>query len=90
MSSGHRSVTFTGVPTGGWFGEGAVLVEIRKHAVMALRRSTIAFPASRDFSVAAGYQPAVHALPAHAAERAARAVHRRGRIRAPARHRSCA
>jgi CRP-like cAMP-binding protein len=32
------------VPTGGWFGEGAVLKhEIRKYDVMALRRSRIAF-----------------------------------------------
>jgi len=39
-----KSVTFTGVPTGGWFGEGAVLKhEERKYDVMALRRSRIAF-----------------------------------------------
>ena len=44
VSPSGKSVTFTGVPTGGWFGEGAVLKsEIRKYDVMALRRSTIAF-----------------------------------------------
>ena len=44
VSPSGKSVTFTGVPTGGWFGEGAVLkAEIRKYDVMALRRSRIAF-----------------------------------------------
>lgn len=44
VSPSGKSVTFTGVPTGGWFGEGAVLKgEIRKYDVMALRRSRIAF-----------------------------------------------
>src|SRR5437868_10319433 len=43
-SPSGKSVTFTGVPTGGWFGEGAVLErETRKYDVMALRRSRIAF-----------------------------------------------
>ncbi|MBY4896605.1 Crp/Fnr family transcriptional regulator [Cupriavidus sp. AU9028] len=44
VSPSGKSVTFTGVPTGGWFGEGAALKqEIRKYDVMALRRSRIAF-----------------------------------------------
>lgn len=44
VSPSGKSVTFTGVPEGGWFGEGAVLKkEIRKYDVMALRRSRIAF-----------------------------------------------
>src|SRR5437868_13061999 len=44
VSPSGKSVTFTGLPTGGWFGEGAVLkAEIRKYDVMALRRSRIAF-----------------------------------------------
>lgn len=44
VSPSGKSVTFTGVPRGGWFGEGAVLkAEIRKYDVMALRRSRIAF-----------------------------------------------
>ena len=44
VSPSGKSVTFTGVPTGGWFGEGAVLKhEVRKYDVMALRRSRIAF-----------------------------------------------
>jgi CRP/FNR family cyclic AMP-dependent transcriptional regulator len=38
-----RSVTFTGVPTGGWFGEGSLLkAEPRKYGAMALRESRIA------------------------------------------------
>ncbi|ESH95863.1 cAMP-binding domain of CRP or a regulatory subunit of cAMP-dependent protein kinases [Cupriavidus sp. H18C1] len=44
VSPSGKSVTFTGVPTGGWFGEGAALKqEIRKYDVMALRHSRIAF-----------------------------------------------
>jgi CRP/FNR family cyclic AMP-dependent transcriptional regulator len=36
-------VTFTGVPTGGWFGEGSLLkAEPRKYGAMALRESRIA------------------------------------------------
>lgn len=38
-----RSVTFTGVPTGGWFGEGSLLkAEPRKYGATALRQSRIA------------------------------------------------
>ena len=38
-----RSVTFTGVPTGGWFGEGSLLkAEPRKYGATALRESRIA------------------------------------------------
>lgn len=38
-----RSVTFTGVPTGGWFGEGSLLKgESRKYGALALRESRIA------------------------------------------------
>lgn len=44
VSPSGKSVTFTGVPTGGWFGEGAALKhEVRKYDVMALRHSRIAF-----------------------------------------------
>lgn len=50
VSPSGKSVTFTGVPTGGWFGEGAVLkCEIRKYDVMALRRSRIAFVPRETF-----------------------------------------
>jgi len=50
VSPSGKSVTFTGVPTGGWFGEGAVLKsEIRKYDVMALRRSRIAFMPKETF-----------------------------------------
>ncbi|MFM9436856.1 CRP/FNR family transcriptional regulator, cyclic AMP receptor protein [Janthinobacterium sp. CG_23.3] len=38
-----KSVTFTGVPPGGWFGEGSLLKnELRKYDAMALRDSRIA------------------------------------------------
>jgi CRP-like cAMP-binding protein len=44
VSPSGKSVTFTGVPGGGWFGEGAVLKrEVRKYDVMALRDCAIAF-----------------------------------------------
>ncbi|AOY91925.1 Crp/Fnr family transcriptional regulator [Cupriavidus sp. USMAA2-4] len=50
VSPSGKSVTFTGVPTGGWFGEGAVLKsEIRKYDVMALRASRIAFMPQETF-----------------------------------------
>lgn len=43
LSANGKSVTFTGVPIGGWFGEGSLLKdEPRKYDVMALRDSTIA------------------------------------------------
>ena len=43
LSPSGKSVTFTGVPTGGWFGEGSLLKgEIRKYDVTALRDSRIA------------------------------------------------
>ena len=43
LSVNGKSVTFTGVPTGGWFGEGSLLKdEPRKYDVMALRDSRIA------------------------------------------------
>lgn len=43
VSASGKSVTFTGVPAGAWFGEGSVLKhEIRKYDVMALRDSVLA------------------------------------------------
>lgn len=42
-SASGKSVTFTGVPAGAWFGEGSVLKrENRKYDVMALRDSVLA------------------------------------------------
>lgn len=39
-----KTTTFTGVPAGGWFGEGSLLKkEARRYDVMALRESRIAF-----------------------------------------------
>ena len=38
-----KSVTFAGVPTGGWFGEGSLLKDqVRKYDVMALRDTRVA------------------------------------------------
>lgn len=42
-SASGKSVTFTGVPAGAWFGEGSLLKrEIRKYDVLALRDSVVA------------------------------------------------
>jgi len=39
-----KTTTFTGVPTGGWFGEGSLLKnEPRRYDVMALRESQVAY-----------------------------------------------
>jgi len=39
----QTSVTFTGVPPGGWFGEGTLLKrEVYRYNILALRRSTVA------------------------------------------------
>jgi len=44
VSIDGRSTTFAGVPSGAWFGEGAVLKgEPRPYAVVAIRDSTVAF-----------------------------------------------
>lgn len=43
FSPAGKSVTFTGVPTGGWFGEGSLLKDkVRKYDVIALRDTRIA------------------------------------------------
>jgi CRP/FNR family transcriptional regulator, cyclic AMP receptor protein len=42
-SSSGRTITFTGVPPGGWFGEGtAIKRESYRYNIMALRRSVVA------------------------------------------------
>jgi CRP-like cAMP-binding protein len=44
VSTEGRSTTFAGVPSGAWFGEGAVLKgEPRPYAVVAIRDSSVAF-----------------------------------------------
>jgi CRP/FNR family transcriptional regulator, cyclic AMP receptor protein len=44
MSAAGKSMTFAALPTGSWFGEGSVLKrEIRKHSVIAVRPSRVAF-----------------------------------------------
>ena len=43
VSPEGRSVTFTGVPAGGWFGEGTVLKgEVYRYNIQALRKSVVA------------------------------------------------
>jgi CRP-like cAMP-binding protein len=50
LSPEGKSVTFTGVPAGGWFGEGTLLKqEQRKYDVVALRDSRIARMPSKTF-----------------------------------------
>lgn len=50
VSLDGRSVTFTGVPAGGWFGEGSMLKdEPRRYDVVALRASRIAYMPRRTF-----------------------------------------
>lgn len=50
VSLDGRSVTFTGVPAGGWFGEGSLLKdEPRRYDVVALRPSRIAYMPRRTF-----------------------------------------
>lgn len=42
--SSGKTTTFTGLPSGGWFGEGSMLKnEPRRYDVMALRESTVAY-----------------------------------------------
>ncbi len=49
-NSQGRSATFTGVPAGGWLGEGSLLKpEKRRYDVVALRDSRIAFLPKREF-----------------------------------------
>ncbi len=44
LSSEGKSTTLTGVPTGGWFGEGSLLkTEPRRYDIVALRDSQIAY-----------------------------------------------
>lgn len=50
FSPSGKSVTFTGVPPGGWFGEGSLLKnEARKYDAMALRDSRIALMPAATF-----------------------------------------
>jgi CRP/FNR family transcriptional regulator, cyclic AMP receptor protein len=51
VSREGKSATFTGVPAGGWFGEGSLLKrEARKYDVVALRDSRIAWMPSPTFN----------------------------------------
>jgi CRP-like cAMP-binding protein len=45
VSPAGKAVTFTGLPTGGWFGEGSLIKhpEARRYDVVALRDSRVAF-----------------------------------------------
>jgi CRP/FNR family transcriptional regulator, cyclic AMP receptor protein len=50
VSPEGKTVTFTGVPAGGWLGEGSLLKEEpRKYDVVSIRASTIAFMPKRAF-----------------------------------------
>jgi CRP/FNR family cyclic AMP-dependent transcriptional regulator len=50
LSSEGKSVTFTGLSAGGWFGEGTLLKqEMRKYDVTALRDSRIAYMPAKTF-----------------------------------------
>ncbi len=50
FSADGRSTTFTGVPRGGWLGEGSLLkAEIRKYDVIALRDSHVALMPKSTF-----------------------------------------
>ncbi|RIV50717.1 Crp/Fnr family transcriptional regulator [Burkholderia pseudomallei] len=45
-----RGCTFSGVPSGGWFGEGSVIKrELRKYDVIAIQRSLVLFAPSATF-----------------------------------------
>jgi CRP/FNR family transcriptional regulator, cyclic AMP receptor protein len=49
-NSQGKSATFTGVPAGGWLGEGSLLkTETRRYDVVALRKSRVAFLPKRTF-----------------------------------------
>ena len=51
LSSEGKLTTLTGVPTGGWFGEGSMLkVEPRRYDIMALRDSRVAFMPRATFN----------------------------------------
>jgi len=50
FSVSGKCITFTGVPTGSWIGEGSVIKrEIRKYDMIALRESVIAFIPTETF-----------------------------------------
>ena len=52
VSPEGKSVSFTGVPTGGWFGEGSLLKsEPRRYDAIALRDSRIAFVPRNTFTL---------------------------------------
>ena len=51
LSADGKPTTFTGLPTGGWFGEGSLLKnEPRKYDVVALRNSQVAYMPKTTFS----------------------------------------
>jgi len=52
VSPEGKSISFTGVPTGGWFGEGSLLKsEPRRYDAIALRDSSIAFVPRNTFTL---------------------------------------
>ena len=80
-AQGH-TMTFTGVPPGGWFGEGTVLKrESYRYNIQALRKSVVAGLPVDDLPLAAGPLDRLQPLRDEPAQRAAGAVHRRARDR---------
>jgi hypothetical protein len=73
VSRGGKAMSFAGLTAGAWFGEGTVLKsEPRRYDMVALRDTRLALTLREQ----RGLQP----LPGRAAQRAARPVHRAGRI----------
>ena len=87
----HRAgipITFTGLPPGGWFGEGTVIKrEAYRYNIEALRRAWSPASTVDDLPLAARPQHPVQPLHRAAAQRAARPVHRGARDRSPQRPR---
>jgi CRP/FNR family transcriptional regulator, cyclic AMP receptor protein len=72
-----RSCTFSGVPPGGWFGEGSVIKrELRKYDVAAIQASLVLFVPVRYVPCAARIEPAVHGLRDPATEQPHGRIHR--------------
>ena len=83
-----KTTTFTGLTSGGWFGEGSMLKkETRKYDVMALRESRVAYMNRGTFLWLMDHSIPFNRFPDHAAERTPRPVHRDDGTRASARHR---
>ena len=73
VSAAGKSVTFTGIGAGGWFGEGSLLKsEARKYDIVALRDTRIAWMPRSTFDWLLSDQHRVQPVSVVAVERAAR------------------